>query len=40
MQGTTSTALLSFPHDRQHETDSVKRKGGLFTPEMYTSSEI
>jgi len=28
MPGTTSTALPSFPHDQQHETDAAKRKGG------------
>jgi len=29
MPGTTSTALPSFSHDQHHETDAVKRKGGL-----------
>jgi len=28
MPGTTSTALPSFSHDQQHETDAAKRKGG------------
>jgi len=28
LPGTTSTALPSFSHDRHHETDVAKRKGG------------
>ena len=28
MPGTISTALPSFSHDQQHETDTGKRKGG------------
>jgi len=34
MPGTTSTALPSFSHDQQHETDAAKRKGGIFQLKM------
>jgi len=34
MPGTTSTALPSFSHDQQRETDAAKRKGGIFQLKM------
>jgi len=40
MPGTTSTALPSFSHDQNHETDAAKRKGGVIFRTCAQSSSI